>query len=57
VQSGSPSVITDDLKDKVDAHVHENRLFSTDELHGVFPCGTTMKKKKVVFWNGVHSAS
>jgi hypothetical protein len=37
VQSGRPPVITEDLKDKVDAHVRENRRFTTDELHEVFP--------------------
>jgi hypothetical protein len=34
---GRPSVITKDLKDRVDAHVCENRRFTTDELHEVFP--------------------
>jgi hypothetical protein len=35
VRSGRPSVITKDLKDRVDAHIHENRQFTIDELHGV----------------------
>jgi hypothetical protein len=33
-----PSVNTEDFKDRVDAHVHENRQFTNDELHEVFPC-------------------
>jgi hypothetical protein len=36
-RSGCPSVITQDLKGRVDAHVRENRRFTTDELHEVFP--------------------
>jgi hypothetical protein len=36
-RSGRPSVITENLKDKVDAHVRDNRQFTTDELHEVFP--------------------
>jgi hypothetical protein len=35
--SGRLSVITKDLKDRVDAHIHEIRRFTTDELHEVFP--------------------
>jgi hypothetical protein len=37
MQSGHPSVITRDLKDRVDAHVRENWRFTIDELHEVFP--------------------
>jgi hypothetical protein len=29
-QSGHPSVITEDLKDWVDAHIHQNRQFTID---------------------------
>jgi hypothetical protein len=36
-QFGCPSIITKDLKDRVDAHVHENRQFAIDKLHEVFP--------------------
>jgi hypothetical protein len=36
-RSGGPSVITEDLKDRVDAYVRENRRFTIDELRGVFP--------------------
>jgi hypothetical protein len=31
-QSGRSSVITEDLKDRVDVHVRENRQFTIDEL-------------------------
>jgi hypothetical protein len=37
VHSGCLSVITEDMKDRVDAHVCENRSFTIDELHEVFP--------------------
>jgi hypothetical protein len=33
---GRSSVITEDLKSRVDAYVHENRRFTIDELHEVF---------------------
>jgi hypothetical protein len=36
-QSGCPSVITEDLKERTDAHIHENRQFTTDEIREVFP--------------------
>jgi hypothetical protein len=36
-RSGCPSVITEDLKDRVDAHVCENRRFTIDKFHEVFP--------------------
>jgi hypothetical protein len=36
-QSGRPSVITKDLKDRVAAHTCEKRLFTIDKLHDVFP--------------------
>jgi hypothetical protein len=35
--SGHPSVITEDLKDRVDAQVRENSRFAIDEIHEVFP--------------------
>jgi hypothetical protein len=37
-RSGCPSVITKDLKDRVDAHVCDNRQLTVYELHEVFPC-------------------
>jgi hypothetical protein len=37
-RSGLPSAITEDLKDNVGDHVRENRQFTVDELHEVFPC-------------------
>jgi hypothetical protein len=36
-RSGRPSVITEGFKGRVDAHVRDNRRFTTDELHEVFP--------------------
>jgi hypothetical protein len=36
-RSGHPSVITDDLKERDDAHVPENRRLTIHELHKVFP--------------------
>jgi hypothetical protein len=33
---GRPSVVTEDLKDRVDAYFREDR-FAIDELHEVFP--------------------
>jgi histone-lysine N-methyltransferase SETMAR len=36
-QSGRLSVITEDLKGRVDAHVCESGRFTIDELHEVFP--------------------
>jgi hypothetical protein len=33
----APSLITEDLKDRVDGHVRENRRFTIDKLHEVFP--------------------
>jgi hypothetical protein len=36
-RSGRPSVITEDLKNRVDVHVRENERFTIDELHEVFP--------------------
>jgi hypothetical protein len=35
--SGRSSVITEDMKDRVDAHVYENRSFTIDVLDEVFP--------------------
>jgi hypothetical protein len=35
-RSGLPSVITEGLKHRVDAHVRENRRFTVGELHEVF---------------------
>jgi hypothetical protein len=32
-RSGCPPVSTEDFKDRVDAHVHENGRFAIDELH------------------------
>jgi hypothetical protein len=32
-RSGCSSVITQDFKDRVDAHIHENRRITIDELH------------------------
>jgi hypothetical protein len=37
MRSELPSAITEDLKDRVDAHIRENRRFTIDELHEVFP--------------------
>jgi hypothetical protein len=37
VQSGRLSGISEDLKDRVDAHILENRRFIIDELYEVFP--------------------
>lgn len=34
-QSGHPSVITEEMKTN-DAHIRENRRFTTDELHEAF---------------------
>jgi hypothetical protein len=36
-RSGPLSVITEDLKDRVDAQVRENWRFTVDELDEVFP--------------------
>jgi hypothetical protein len=36
-RSSGPSVIAEDLKVRVNGHVRENRRFTTDELHGIFP--------------------
>jgi hypothetical protein len=36
-RSGCQSVITKDLKDRIDAYIRENRRFIIDELHEVFP--------------------
>jgi hypothetical protein len=36
-RSGRPSVITKDMKDRVNAHVRENKGFIIDELCEVFP--------------------
>jgi hypothetical protein len=36
-QFGHPSVITGDLKDRVEAHIHENTQFITNEPNEVFP--------------------
>jgi hypothetical protein len=36
MRSGHPSVIKD-LNGRVDAHVHENRRFTIDELHEIVP--------------------
>jgi hypothetical protein len=35
--SGCPSVITESLKDRIDAHLRENRRFAFDDLHEEFP--------------------
>jgi hypothetical protein len=39
-RSECPNVITEDMKDRVDAHVCENRQFTTADLHEVLPCFT-----------------
>jgi hypothetical protein len=36
-QSGCLCVVTKDLKDGVAAHIRENRRFTIDVLHEVFP--------------------
>jgi hypothetical protein len=36
-RSGRPSIITEDLKDKVGVHIRKNRRFTIDELHEVSP--------------------
>jgi hypothetical protein len=33
---GCPSIITDDLKDRSDAQVRENRRFTINKLHKIF---------------------
>jgi hypothetical protein len=35
-RSGRASVITEDLKERFDPHICENRRFTIDELHKVF---------------------
>jgi hypothetical protein len=37
VHSEAQSFITEDLKHRADDHVHENRRFTIDELHEVYP--------------------
>jgi hypothetical protein len=37
VQCEHLSVITKDLKNRVDAHINENRRFTIDEFHEIFP--------------------
>jgi hypothetical protein len=37
-RSGRPSILTEGLTDKVDADVRENRRFTVNELHEVYPC-------------------
>jgi hypothetical protein len=34
---GRPSLITEDVKDSVDAHIRENMRFTVDELHEILP--------------------
>jgi hypothetical protein len=36
-RSGRPPISTEDFKDRVDAHICENKRFTVDELHQVFP--------------------
>jgi hypothetical protein len=37
LRSGRPPISTEDLKDMVHAHIRENKRFTVDELHEVFP--------------------
>jgi hypothetical protein len=36
-QSGRPSLITEDLKNRIDQHIRANRSFTLDEIHEKFP--------------------
>jgi hypothetical protein len=36
-QSGHPSLITDDLKNRIDQHIRTNRRFTFDEIRKKFP--------------------
>jgi hypothetical protein len=37
VQSEYHTAVIEDMKDRADAHIQENRLFTIDELHEVCP--------------------